>query len=81
MVACFYISTSGKVFTLDVDSLVRCWSLETGQSEKSYPLETHSDGSPTKIDLHQNFVHKEKIKTAALASDNLHLAVAFEGAA
>jgi len=77
LIGCFFVPTSNHVYTLDVDSLIRQWSVQSGVCVKSYPLEILTETAKT--NLCENFQHTHKIQAAALADDYMNLAVAFEG--
>ena len=47
LVGCFYQPSTLKVFTVDVNCLVRMWCLRSGECLRSYPLELEPDQQAT----------------------------------
>ena len=75
LAGCFFHPETLNVFTVDVNCLVRCWCLKTGQCIKSYPLEIVSEHAQTG-DL-SAFRHRNKIQYVCvdpLTSNNLLVA-------
>ena len=78
----FYDHESKEVFTLDVDSLLRQWSLQTGQCIKSFPLEILQQNQTCNDETEIAYNHKAKIQACAMLTNKEYpkkcIAVAFE---
>ena len=56
LIGCFINVSLARVFTVDIDCLVRQWDLTTGECSRSYPLEKPSQaGDQNSMD--NNLVH------------------------
>jgi len=81
LIGCFCDEKIFMVFTIDSNSLVRCWDTRSGECVRSYPLEIAEDstGPNSRAETGDAFKAKAKIHCCRLAPDQKHLVVAFEG--
>ena len=45
LISCFINVEDGRVFTIDIDCLIRMWDLTTGDCVRSYPIEKPSSAN------------------------------------
>lgn len=79
LIGCFLNIPSARMFTIDVDCLIRQWDLTTGQCVRSYPLEKPSAaGDQSSMDNNlSHFKQRHKIQTLKLSPDGRVIAVAY----
>ena len=79
LIGCFINTNSARMFTVDVDCLIRQWDLITGICVRSYPIEKPSaagDKSTGDNNLAM-FKARNQIQAVALSPDKRTIAVAF----
>ena len=77
---CFINPLAEKMFTVDIDCLVRMWDLNTGVCIKSYPLEKpRKPGEGNMDDNLSHFKVTKQIQALKLSPDFKYLAVGFQG--
>ena len=81
LIGCFININQGKLFTVDIDCLIRQWDLTNGECTRSYPLEKPSQASDQNS-LDNNLSHfkqRHQIQAVQLSPDQRVIAVAFQG--
>ena len=81
LIGCFVNTSSARMFTVDVDCLIRQWDLITGICVRSYPIEKPS-AAGDKSNADNNlamFKARNQIQAVALSPDQRTIAVAFQG--
>lgn len=79
LIGCFINVKAGRMFTIDIDCLIRQWDLLTGKCVRSYPLEqpTAANEQNSGTNNLSNFKHRNQIQTVKLDSDMAVIVVAF----
>ena len=81
LIGCFLNCEAARMFTIDIDCLIRQWDLLTGRCIRSYPLEKPSQANEqnTSTNNLSHFKQHKQIQSVTLCPEKAVIAVALNG--